>query len=397
VQHDGLLRQLCLGVLRWRWRLEFWREQLVTKPLRVRDADVAILLLMGLFQLAFLNMPVALAIDSTVGAAKRRKPWASGLLNACLRTFVAQRDRFQTQRNMQAHYSHPQWLLQQLRADWPGHWSSIAEANNIPAPLSLRVNRQRTNRAALLEQFARHDVTAQAGLSAEAIFVKSTRKVVDLPGFEQGLFSVQDQSAQWAAHLLAARPGDRVLDACAAPGGKAGHILELQTDLSAMLLLERDRRRSLRIEQNLSRLGLKATLKIADACAPDDWWDGLRFDRILLDAPCSGTGIIRRHPDIKSLRRPQDIEQHAVQQRRLLNTLWPLLKPGGRLLYATCSIMARENGVQVQEFLQANADARCNTADLPGALPCALPGKQLVPCSNGGDGFYYALLDKHPH
>jgi 16S rRNA (cytosine967-C5)-methyltransferase len=384
-----LLAALVLGSLRWHFRLEWQAQRLLARPLARGQTALAALLRVGLLQLQELRIPPHAAVSATVDAAALLgAPNFGGLVNAVLRRF--QREREQLGRAAadvpEARFAHPRWLIDALRADYPEAWQGILDANNAAPPLWLRVNLARTTRAAYLEKLAAAGVEAAASPDVDsAVLVARPVGVGALPGFAAGFVSVQDVAAQRAAPLLMLAPGQRVLDACAAPGGKAGHILEATAGSADVWAVDRDAGRLDRVRENLERLGLAAKLVAGDAAAPDDWWDGRPFDRILIDAPCSATGVIRRHPDIKVLRRPADVDRAVVLQARLLRALWPLLAPGGRLVYATCSILKRENEAQIDAFRADEA------AIEPSAGVASL---QLKPEEAGGDGFYYAWLGK---
>ncbi|HEY0720913.1 MAG TPA: 16S rRNA (cytosine(967)-C(5))-methyltransferase RsmB [Gammaproteobacteria bacterium] len=394
----ALLQELCYGTLRWLPRLDWYAAQLLDKPLKNKDREVQALLLVGLYQLAFMEIAPHAAVSQTVAVAARfNKPWAKGLVNAILRRF--QRERLELDERMPddevAQSAHPLWLLKQLQQAWPQQWREITTANNQRPPLTLRVNRRHQSRDAYLAELRSLGIAATPSPhAAEALTLASPLNVEQLPGFSDGRVSVQDGAAQLAAHLVAATPGTRVLDACAAPGGKTGHLLELYEGI-ALLAIDQEPSRLARVAENLQRLRLNAELLAADAGEPASWWDGRAFERILLDAPCSATGVIRRHPDIKILRRPEDIDQLVAQQQRLLAALWPLLAPGGMLVYATCSVLPRENHLQISAFLAQTPDAR----ELPinatwGEAVSA--GRQILPGRDGMDGFYYACLVKQP-
>jgi 16S rRNA (cytosine967-C5)-methyltransferase len=384
-----LLAALVLGALRWHYRLEWQATRLLAKPLARQQTALAALLRVGLLQLQELRIPEHAAVSATVDAAALLGArGAKGLVNAVLRRF--QRERAQLEQAAydvpEARFAHPRWLIDALRADHPREWEAILAANNAPPPMWLRVNALRTTRADYLLALAAAGIDARESPEIEsAVLVAQPVGVESLPGFAAGQVSVQDLSAQRAAQLLAAEPGQRVLDACAAPGGKTGHILEMTGGRSEVWAVDRDAGRMRRVRENLERLGLSAKLVTGDAAAPDGWWDGQPFDRILIDAPCSATGVIRRHPDIKVLRRPADVDRAVALQARLLRALWPLLAPGGRLLYATCSVLARENEAQIAAF----------RAEVPSIDPPeGVASLQLKPEEAAGDGFYYAVLRK---
>jgi 16S rRNA (cytosine967-C5)-methyltransferase len=356
------------------------------------------LLLLGLYQLRALRVAPHAAVKETVeAAAALGKPWAKDLINACLRGYLRETQRAEAaiRDDETLRLSHPRWLLEELKRVYPDGWESIAQANNARPPMSLRVNLARTTRAAYLAELAAARIGARASpLCDSAVLLEEPRPVGNLPGFAQGLASVQDVAAQFAAGLLDAQPGERVLDACAAPGGKTTHVLERTPGLADLVAVDRDAGRVDLLRENLERLGLRARLAVADASRPGDWWDGQPFDRILLDTPCSATGVIRRHPDIKLRRKPNEIEQLAHTQGQLLAGLWPLLRGGGKLLYVTCSVLPRENEAQITTFLAEHADAAVCGPALPVGQARRV-GWQILPGEQDLDGFYYVCLAKH--
>lgn len=393
----GLFQELCYGTLRWYPRLEVLLHRLLHRPLHAREAEVQALLLIGLYQLLYLRIPDHAVVAETVAATRDLgKTWATGLVNAVLRNLQRQRDTWLAElaQDPVGRYAHPQWLLQRLQHDWPADWLAIVAANNAHPPCTLRVNLSRLSRATYLERLATVGLAASASpVGAAAVTLATACGPEALPGFAEGEVSFQDAAAQLAAGLLDLRPGLRVLDACAAPGGKTGHILETEPALAELVALDQDEARLRRVADNLRRLGLHARLQVGDATTPETWWNGVPFDRILVDAPCSGTGVIRRHPDIKRLRRADDGATLAVTQRRLLNRLWPLLAAGGRLVYATCSLLAEENEDTMAVLLSEQADAQ----ELPILADWGRPrhyGRQLLPGEQDMDGFYYACLVK---
>jgi len=390
-------QELCYGTLRWQPRLAAVADSLLDRPLKDKDSDVYCLILLGLYQLIHTRIPDHAALAETVAAAHGLgKPWAKALVNAVLRRF--QRERAAVLASVDGSEAtacaHPDWLLRLLKAAWPEQWQAIVAANNARPPMTLRVNARRVSRAAYLEQLVEQGQQARAAPhTSHGLVLDVPLDVERLPGFAKGLASVQDAAAQLAAPLLDLAPGQRVLDACAAPGGKTGHILELQPALGELVALDADEQRLARVRENLVRLGLEAWLVRGDASAPAQWWDGAPFDRILLDAPCSATGVIRRHPDIKVLRHQQHITELAQSQRRMLGALWPLLRPGGMLLYATCSVLPQENEQLIGEFLGASRDARERPIEATWGHQVGV-GRQILPGEDGMDGFYYACLHK---
>lgn len=387
----GFYQQLVYGCARHYLSLDELTRKLLDKPIQRKERVIHMLLVVGLYQLWQLDLPEHAALYETVDATKPlKKPWAAKLLNAALRRF--QREGDELIAGLQNGAGYPGWLTRQLRQAYPDHWQDVLEAGNVQGPMTLRINRARIERDAWLRKADDEGLEAAAcEQTASAVTLAQPAPVVALPGFNDGDVSVQDEAAQQCALMLAPQDGERLLDACAAPGGKTGHLLErANIELTA---LDIDAGRLQRVTENLDRLGLKATLLAADAADLKAWWDDQPFDRILLDAPCSGTGVIRRHPDIKLLRRPKDIEFLAQVQDRLLTQLWRTLKPGGRLLYATCSILPRENSERIAAFLSRQTDAQLIPLTLAGDAPTEF-GVQWLPQPGGHDGFYFALLEK---
>ncbi|MCC5867529.1 MAG: 16S rRNA (cytosine(967)-C(5))-methyltransferase RsmB [Gammaproteobacteria bacterium] len=387
-----LLRALAFGTVRWWLRLAACTQVLLTRPLRPRDAILADLLAVGLFQLIYLRIPARAAVHATVAAtAVLERPHARGLVNALLRRFQREGESLLAGLDTQAAVRHacPDWLVAQLEADWPEHHEALLVAANAAPPMWLRVNRRLGERDAYLERLRAAGLEATRHPEApEALCLAEPTDVERLPGWAQGAVSVQDAAAQLAAGLLAPGPGHRVLDACAAPGGKTAHLLETTPDLAEMVALDISASRLAELEHGLARLNLRSSVLCGDARDPQDWWDGRPFDRILLDAPCSATGVIRRHPDIKLLRQVSDLDALAVLQADMLEALWGLLAPGGRLLYATCSVLRRENQAQIVAFLQRHPEA----ALVPGNGSISAPGRQIMTGETNMDGFYYACL-----
>ncbi|MDO8704897.1 MAG: 16S rRNA (cytosine(967)-C(5))-methyltransferase RsmB [Sulfuricaulis sp.] len=394
----ALIQEMAYGVLRWFHQLEAIAALWLAKPLKEKDQDIHALLLVGLYQLRHMRVARHAAVTETVDAATAlKKPWAKNLLNACLRSYLRETERAQATIAAQpaARFSHPDWLLAEIRRDWPDDWERILAANNERPPMVLRVNRRRQTRAHYLARLAQAGIAAKPlPLTETAVMLETPVPVSELPGFGQGEVSVQDAAAQFAAVLLDAHAGERVLDACAAPGGKTGHLLEHTPGLVELVALDREPARVALIEQNLARLSLMAQTITGDAAHPAGWWDGRPFDRLLVDVPCSATGVIRRHPDIKLRRRPEDLPKLIATQAQILDGLWPLLKPGGKLLYVTCSMLPTENEKQVESFLARHADAK--EVALPmNAGRARSRGWQVLPGEADMDGFYYACIGKN--
>ncbi|MGN8248598.1 16S rRNA (cytosine(967)-C(5))-methyltransferase RsmB [Pseudomonas sp. SMV7] len=393
----GLTQDLAFGTARWQPRLDLLAAQLLQKPFKAADADVQALLLVGLYQLFYSRIPAHAAIGETVGCAdKLKKPWAKGLLNAVLRR--AQREGEELLAGMErdpvVRTAHPRWLQKSLKAFWPEQWEAICAANNAHPPMILRVNRRHHSRDAYLALLAEAGIGASAcQYSRDGIVLAEACDVRGLPGFAEGWVSVQDEAAQLSADLLELAPGQRVLDACCAPGGKTCHLLEAETGLAQVVAIDLEAKRLSRVRENLDRLQLDAELIACDARDTANWWDGKPFQRILLDAPCSATGVIRRHPDIKLTRQAEDIPALATLQGELLDALWPTLEVGGMLLYATCSSLPTENTEVIDAFLARTPGAR--ELDLATTAGLRQPhGRQLLAQEGGHDGFYYAKLIK---
>jgi 16S rRNA (cytosine967-C5)-methyltransferase len=389
-QQRSTITDLCYGTLRFGIQLEAVLAQLLTKTLQ--DESLRWLLLVALYQLQYTRAAPYAIVDHAVRcAAVLGKPQAAGLINAVLRNFLRKREALLAKAavNDTGRYAYPHWWIDKLRKQYPRYYADILAAGNLHPPLTLRVNRRRISRDDYLQLLAQQELAATA-VGADGVTLARAVPVERLPGFVEGLVSVQDAAAQLAAPLLDAQPRMRVLDACAAPGGKTTHLLEL-ADL-ALTAVDHDAGRLARVQQNLSRLGFAAALKTADVNDVAAWWDGQPFERILADVPCSASGVVRRHPDIKWLRRASDLPRFVKQQQRMLDTLWRLLASGGKLLYTTCSIFQEENSLQAADFLAQHADAR--QLPLSGVRTLdGTPDGQLLP-DNEHDGFFYALLQK---
>ncbi len=389
-------RHLAYGVLRWLTALDWLANQLLSKPLKQRDLDIQRLLLLGLYQLWQDETAEHAAVHETAECARLLgKPWAVGLVNAVLRRFQREKDEWLRKLAVQpARFAHPQWLLEALQHDWPEHWPAIVEANNHQAPMWLRLNLKDHDRRVITEKLEDQGLeTRNHPFARDAISITPAVHVSALAGFAEGYFSVQDPAAQLAADLLDVQAGMRVLDACAAPGGKTCHILE-RTPAADVTALDLSAHRVGLIQQNLERLQLSCKLLVGDASLPAGWWDGVAFQRILLDAPCSATGVIRRHPEIKHVRKPGQVGEAMQTQQRMLQALWPLLGPGGILVYATCSVFTDENSVQIKHFLAQTTDAHEHLSEVNWGHRQTV-GRQILPGEQDMDGFYYAVLRKN--
>ncbi|QLF93415.1 16S rRNA (cytosine(967)-C(5))-methyltransferase RsmB [Pseudomonas sp. ABC1] len=393
----ALVQDLAFGTARWYFRLSGLAARLLQKPFKAADRDVEALLLVGLYQLFYTRIPAHAAIGETAGCAdKLKKPWAKGLINAVLRSAQREGEALwpELEHDPVIRVAHPRWLQKALKANWPEQWEAVCAANNAHPPMILRVNRRQGGRDAYLDELRGIGIAAEAcAFSEDGLRLHEACDVRQLPGFAEGRVSVQDEAAQLAAGLLDLAPGQRVLDACCAPGGKTCHLLEREPGLAEVVALDLEPGRLARVRENLQRLQLDARLIAEDARAVARWWDGKPFQRILLDAPCSATGVIRRHPDIKLTRQAEDIAALSVLQGEMLDALWPTLEVGGVLLYATCSVMPEENREAIGAFLARTPGVR--ELDLGGSfgVPQA-HGRQLLPQPEGHDGFYYAKLVK---
>lgn len=394
---QGLLQALCYGVCRHYFSLATIVDLLLEKPFKEKDDDLYALLLVGIYQLRDMRIPAYAAVDETVAATKTlKKDWAKGLVNAILRNYQRRAEELQETISADpvAQYAHPEWFIGMVQKAWPSYWEEILSANNQHPPFALRVNQRHQSRAEYLQKLQAESVEANAIAETQnGIVLAEAMDVHALPGFAAGDVSVQDGAAQLAAELLNLAPGQRVLDACAAPGGKAAHIAESEPALAELVAIDLDPHRLVSVTENMERLQLNATCLSGDVANAAAWWDAQLFDRILLDAPCSATGVIRRHPDIKLLRRPEDVQKLVDEQLRLLTAVWPLLKIDGVLLYATCSILPRENSGVLKQFLALHADAV--EEPIQADWGCASEiGRQILPGMHGMDGFYYARLRK---
>lgn len=384
----ALLQELCFGVMRVLPELEWYSQQLMAKPLTGKQRVLHYLILTGLYQLRYTRIPPHAALSETVnGAVVLKKPQLKGLINGVLRQFQRQEPQLAERfANSESRWLHPKWLLSRIQAAYPDKWESVITANNEKPPMWLRINRNHHSAPAY------QALLAEAGIDAfynpafpDALRLAMPCPVTDLPGFTDGWATVQDSSAQGCALLLAPQDNETVLDLCVAPGGKTTHILEIAPRAHVMAV-DVDKQRLTRVNENLQRLKQHAIIKTGDGRYPEQWAESQMFDRILLDAPCSATGVIRRHPDIKWLRRDSDIDELAALQREILEAIWPYLKPGGTMVYATCSVLPEENIHQVNHFLSVHSDAILT--DTP------VSGYQMLPDAQSGDGFFYAKLTK---
>jgi 16S rRNA (cytosine967-C5)-methyltransferase len=393
-QQRGAAADLSYGTLRYYGEIHAYLTQLLEKPLS--NAHITALLLVALYQLLHDEAEAFTVVNQAVKAAADAKPrWAKGLVNGVLRNFLRQKEALSlvVSNNEVATYSYPQWWINKLKSQYPNHWQAMLEAGNLHPPMTIRVNIQKVTVDDYVQLLSRQDIETQR-LGGVAIVLAKPVSVEKVEGFSDGVVSVQDYGAQLAAYLLDSKPGMRVLDACCAPGGKTGHILELaDVQLTA---LDSDESRLQRVQSNLDRLALQADVRVGDA-ALADWWDGIPFERILADVPCTASGIVRRHVDIKWLRRESDIVFFAKQQAAILENLWPMLAKGGQMLYATCSVFNEENQLQVDAFFKNHADAKQLPFEPPvGCSPSSITqlNGQLIP-TTAHDGFFYALLQKN--
>lgn len=392
----GFAREVFSGSLRYLPRLQWFTSQVIQRPIKEKDTLVKAILITGIYQLYYMRVPSHAAVSESVNVTRELGiPWGGKFINGTMRAADSRRETLiaEAEEADETRFGHPEWLVNWLKHAWPEHWESVLEANNTPASITLRARAEFGGRDALQKALADAEIESQPGkLAAQSLILETGGDVTAMPGFEEGHFVVQDEAAQLASELLAPQTGDRVLDACAAPGGKTCHLLDLQPELTELLALDVEISRLERVEENLERLGLSAQVICGDATR-SDWWDGEQFDRILLDAPCSATGVIRRHPDIKFHRQPSDIDVLAPLQREILDQMWQMLKPGGTMLYATCSVLPKENAAQIKAFLKRSEDASEIPIEADWGM-AQIAGRQLLPGQHNTDGFYFALLEK---
>ncbi|ETX12190.1 RNA methyltransferase [Marinomonas ushuaiensis DSM 15871] len=402
-EHIPLLKELCFGVCRQYPKLNSVALSLLSHPFEEKDTDLYATLLLGLYQLSYMNTPDHAAVNESVEACRLlNKDWATKLMNAVLRRYQREGDEIiaSLESMPSVEYNQPKWLVKRFNKHWPDQLEEIIEASNTHPPMCIRVNESAVSRETYQTQLSELGIKSNAGeFSPSALYLRNAVRVSELPNFEEGFSSVQDEAAQLSAHILLPKSGEKVLDACAAPGGKTGHLLEVAKDIE-LTAVELEPWRMEKIESNLERLGYSAHLICADAGDLDAWWEGEQFDKILLDVPCSATGVIRRNPDIKINRKPADINELVEIQREIVNQVWKTLKPNGFLLYVTCSLMPEENEQQIHQFLESQLDANevpLNTINEDLSIEWGIPvshGRQLFPSLEGHDGFYYCLLQK---
>jgi len=391
----ALARELASGVVRHLPALRHVLGGLLERPLRRQETRLETVLLLGLYQVLHTRVPPHAAVHETVRLAGR-PAWRRGLANAVLRRAVSRRDAIlealERTSDLEVRHAHPRWLIDRLRVDWPEDWEAILAANAARAPMTLRAGRRAGGRAACLRSLRRAGLEASPHpVAPDAVVLRGPVGVEALPGFADGTVSVQDAAAQLAVPLLDLEPGQRVLDACAAPGGKTVQILDAEPRLGELVAVDIDPQRLARTRDNLARTGGRARLVAADASAPAGWWDGAAFERILVDAPCSGSGVIRRHPDIKLHRRAADLEALDARQSAILEAAWGMLAPSGRLVYATCSVLRQEGARQVARFLERHDDAE--PLEIRWGRACG-PGRQILPGESDMDGFFHACISK---
>ena len=403
------LQEICYGACRYYHYFDGILARLLNKPVKARDRVLHFILINGCYQLEYMRTPDYAVLSESVDAvAGTRFSWADKMLNGVLRNFLKERERLKQELAPPLRFSFPPWLYREISTHWPDHFQAVLESSNRKPPLTVRINQRRISRTAYLDRLAEAGLEAAPTADGElGVTFAAPVPVEQIPGFAEGLASVQDESAQLAAAALPLAPGERVLDGCAAPGGKTCLLLESQPKLAALVAVDVPQRVA-GLAENLTRLGLvaetgvesevaaeMAEVKIisGDLTQPETWWDGRPFHRILLDVPCSGSGVIRRHPDIKHRRRPEDIAKFARRQFNLLSKAWPLLGGGGTLLYVTCSILPAENDGVIEKFLAGREEARAESLDAPAGIATRF-GRQRLPGVHPGDGFYYCRLKK---
>ena len=393
----GLIKETLYGTLRWYIKLEYILNQIIEKPIKKKDSLLKYLIIIGLYQLKYMRIPDHAVVSETVSVCEKIKmPWAKNLVNAVLRRYIRESSKFDTipNKDKTIELAHPKWLIEAIKKDWPEDWEKIIVANNNHPPMYLRVNQRHYKREEYLKKLKNAGIPADITIhSADGILLKKPVGVEKLPGFDKGDISIQELSAQLAAELLDLQPNQNVLDACAAPGGKSAHILEKEPKLKNFVAIEKDKIRAKKIYSTFKRLKLNGTIIINDVKNTNDWWDGEKFDRILFDAPCSATGVIRRNPDIKILRTAKDVIEINKVQMKIIETLWSLLKNNGLLLYATCSILKIENANIIKEFMKKHPECKIKSITSKWGLETNY-GKQILSGQDNMDGFFYACLSK---
>lgn len=394
-KEKAFISELCYGICRYYFSLKVIIDVLIEKPLKQKDCDVEIILMMGLYQLKYMSVPDFAAVNETVSLLKKiKKPWAKGLLNGSLRHYIREKDSIEQvcAENELYPYAFPQWLITKVGESYGKSYDKILKASNERTPVVLRVNALKITRDAYYQLLREKSYRVEKiHYLDNALIVHDKIDITQLPFFHEGYFSVQDTGAQFSNRLLDLKKGQRVLDACSAPGGKLCHILESGLAFEEVVALDNKENRLSRVKENLSRLNLSSNVLLGDASKPGSWWQKKSFDRILLDAPCTATGIIRRHPDIKLLRQETDLNTIVIQQQAILRALWPLVKKEGLLLYVTCSLLKEENDLQIKNFISHFQDVELVSFTLPIGEKTHY-GWQLIPPHS--DGFYYALLKK---
>ncbi|OUU80371.1 MAG: 16S rRNA (cytosine(967)-C(5))-methyltransferase [Gammaproteobacteria bacterium TMED78] len=392
IRNNSLFRSLSYGMMRWHHRLNWQVDKLVTKKINPRDKKLKSLLRLGLFQLQFTRIPDHASVSETVNAAeilgiKKTK----GLVNAVLRRFLREGKALERpmQENIQAVTSHPRWMINIIKNDWPNHWQQILEANNSLPPMWIRVNKRKVIFDDYLKILDKNNIDYEYTIENDLLKLKNPIPMRSLPKYNEGWVSIQDASSQLSVEYLKIKNGDRILDACAAPGGKSSHILELNQNVDELVSVDINNNRLKVMRENLNRLGHRHAIVAGDSLSPSKWWDGKHFQKILLDAPCSSLGVIRRHPDIKVLRTPKDIENILYIQDKLLHSLWPLLETKGNILYTTCSIIKKENEDMVSNFVKNTPDATFDEELFGGEK-----FRQILPGENDMDGFFYSSIKK---